>query len=231
MMRMLAAYWSITTRIMRFFFRHLYTTLAWSYDFVAAATSVGQWTTWRRTVLEHLPAGRLLELGHGTGHLLRDLRTQGTSVVGIDPSPQMTHIAAERLRAVDEAVCSARACAQSLPFPPRIFHAAFATFPSEFILDERTLQEVHRVLVEGGSLVIVGLAQIEGNGILDRLASYLYRVTGQSGELREGWDLPLKRRGFSASLERITLPRATVLHVRAVKSLPDPKFASPQASE
>lgn len=218
MKRLRSAYWAILSRFMRLFFRHLYTTLAWSYDLVSAVTSVGQWATWQRTVLDLLPQGPLLELGHGTGRLLSDLRLKGASVVGVDPSRQMTRIAADRLRSANQAVCSVRARAQALPMPPDSFQAVFATFPSAYILDDKTLHEVHRVLVQEGTFLIVGLAHIHGTGLLDRLASVLYRITGQSREPSKDWDAPLIRLGFQAELVHVRLPRATVLHVRAVKT-------------
>src|SRR3989337_1455537 len=67
----------LLTGFLRFFFQHLYTTLAPAYDLIAWTVSMGQWNQWVGTALEPLPAGPLLELGHGTGHLLRDLAVRG----------------------------------------------------------------------------------------------------------------------------------------------------------
>jgi ubiquinone/menaquinone biosynthesis C-methylase UbiE len=202
---------------LRFFFKHLYTTIAWSYDLVASASSMGQWWAWGRTVLPKLTSEPALELGHGTGRLLQQALRQDHQVFAIDASRQMGAIAARRLEADRHHQWLARAQAQRLPFPNQYFAVVYAAFPSEYIYDLSTLEEAFRVLKPGGKLIVVGVAIIHGRSLLDRLAGWLYTITGQTAQPGESWRKPLAAAGFEPRLERIWLPRAQVLHFVGVK--------------
>jgi ubiquinone/menaquinone biosynthesis C-methylase UbiE len=215
---------------LRFFFNHLYTTLAWVYDLVAWSTSVGQWHSWQKTGIEILPPGRVLELGHGTGHILHALINEGVAVVGIDPSAQMTHITSRRLEKTHSPACIARAKAQDLPFPAESFASVLCTFPSEYIFDKGTFSEAWRVLEGDGVFVIIlGIKRIIGwkhgrrdpLSFLDELASLVYRLTGEAIETGSDWEEDLKKMlkalNFSVDIELVYLERAEVLRIVARK--------------
>jgi ubiquinone/menaquinone biosynthesis C-methylase UbiE len=202
--------------LLAFFFRHLYTTLAWSYDAIASITSIGQWSTWQSPAIREYP-GPVLELGHGPGHVLFDLERRGNAVVGLDISAQMTAIARRRRERHNARFGLVEGRAQQLPFKDECFAAVVATFPTEFILAPETLREVSRALQAGGELIVIGLIHITGRSIPDRIASWLYRFTGQSGEPDPAWTTPLREAGFNVQLETIRQPRAEVLRLRAVK--------------
>jgi ubiquinone/menaquinone biosynthesis C-methylase UbiE len=209
---------SLLARFLRFFFRHLYTTFAWAYDLVALVTSMGQWGAWQRVALDSLPSeGCVLEVGHGPGHLLKRRALQGKFDIGIDASPQMTRIAARRLRRAGFAPNLVRAHAQALPFASASVGAVYTTFPSEYIVSPEALASLHRVLEDDGFIVVVPMAQITGRSLPDRIAAWLYRVTGQAGDFGSGWDDFLEKAGFSATLERVKLPRAVVYRLVAAK--------------
>jgi ubiquinone/menaquinone biosynthesis C-methylase UbiE len=205
---------------LRIFFKHLYTTFAWAYDLVAWTTSMGQWQTWQSAALLDLPEGAVLELGHGPGHLLLKLTRPHRLVVGMDASKQMTLIASKRLRNQNISASVVRARAQHLPISNEVFSQVVSTFPSEFIFDPETLAEVWRVLKPGGAAVVVGVEKITGKSIPDRIAAWLYRITGQFGKPGIGWKQLLKSYGFSAHLERVHQPRAVVLRFTARKDDP-----------
>lgn len=166
---------------LRLFFRLLYHEFAWAYDLVAWVVSLGRWEGWGRAALPHLQGKRVLELGHGPGHLLAAMEERSFQPVGLDRSPQMGRQAGRRLKRAGLAIPLVRARAQALPFHTASFDSIAATFPTEFILDSDTLQEVKRALKPHGRAVVVASAIPDDRGILSRFLRWLYRVTGQEG--------------------------------------------------
>lgn len=172
--------------LVRFGFRLLYNELAFTYDLVSWAVSLGQWRAWQRTALRHLypdvPLGAaVLEVAHGTGDLQIDLHAAGWRAAGLDRSPYMGRIAGRKLRRHGLAAPLARADALALPFASARFAAVVSTFPAPFILEPRALCEVSRVLCPGGRLVIVASSRLTGRGVLARLLEIAYDITGQRG--------------------------------------------------
>jgi ubiquinone/menaquinone biosynthesis C-methylase UbiE len=211
---------------LRIFFEKLYSTFAWAYDLVAWMSSMGQWRTWQSAALDGIPQGEVLEIGHGTGHLLLMLKQLGRKAYGIDPSVQMTTIAAKRIRQTGYDPLIIRARVQRLPLPEERFSVILSTFPSDYILDAGTLSEVYRILRPAGLFVIVGNVKITGRGLHDRFAAWLYRITGQSGEITQGWDKPFLDQGFSTQLDQVTQRRAIVYRVIARKDQARVEFAA-----
>jgi len=204
--------------LLRLFFTLLYNQLAWTYDLVSWTVSVGQWRRWQQAALPYLHPGPLLEIAHGTGNLLLDLHRAGYAPVGLDLSPVMGAIARKKLRAQAVAVPLIRGRVQALPLASGAFASLVATFPSEFIVDPRAIAEFYRVLRPGGVLVIALAAQITGAALPDRLAEWLFRITGQTagGGLVPLAD-PFLPAGFSTRIEKVRLPRSVVTVVVAEK--------------
>ena len=197
------------------FFRELYTRLAWAYDAVAMITSVGEWFTWQRAAYAALTGTPLLEIGVGTGHVQSDLAARGWKTIGIDLSPYMVRISQRRLLRHQSHPMLVRADAKALPFPKSVFKCALSTFPSEYMFELDTLHDVRRVLGPSGRLVVIPMAQITGRGLADRLAGWLYRVTGQSGPISQDWGDIFRNAGFQAKVETVILPRANVVRITA----------------
>jgi len=164
---------------LRLFFSLLYHQFAWMYDLVAAAVSLGRWKKWVKSSIPYLE-GRILEIGYGPGHLQVSLNEKGFSVFGLDESRQMAYQAKRRLVRDSYRINLTRGHSQFLPFQPHFFNSLVATFPAEYIYDQHTLQEAQRVLVPGGRLVIVPMAWITGTRPLERLAAWLFRITGEA---------------------------------------------------
>jgi ubiquinone/menaquinone biosynthesis C-methylase UbiE len=159
-------------RFMRVFFNLLYHPFAFTYDLVAATVSFGQWKNWVFSVLPFIDGTRILELGHGPGHLQRTLLDHGLVAVAIDESAPMGRLAKSRLGNSHRLT---RALTQKIPFAAESFDSVVATFPSEYIYDRQTLSEAHRVLRSSGRLIVL-LAAWPRNPLI----AWLFKVTGQS---------------------------------------------------
>ncbi len=192
--------------LLRFGYYLLYQPLAWSYDGVAALVSAGHWRDWVLSALDDLPGPRVLELGHGPGHLLVALHSRGVSAVGLDLSKQMSRQAAGRLRRQALPLTLARGRAQNLPFPEATFDQVVSTFPSEYAFDPATLAEVRRVLAPGGRWNILLSAWTLDRGLWGVVARRLLRLDGQLDLPRlENRLTPLRDRfiaqGYQAQVE------------------------------
>lgn len=220
---------SLFLRFLRWFSVHLYTTVAWSYDGIAWLVSMGQWGAWQQVGLDRLPQGQILEIGHGPGHVLEKLAEHGAAAVGLDPSRQMGHLAARRLRRRGQKVHLIRARAQAIPLPAGRLDGVLSTFPSEYIMDAQTCAEVWRVLRPGGDLVIVPGATITGRSLADRLGARFNQAAFQSAGPDPRWTRSLEAAGFAVTLEHLQLPRAIVERTVARKPASSLSIAREQA--
>ncbi|HEX8992302.1 MAG TPA: class I SAM-dependent methyltransferase [Anaerolineales bacterium] len=207
-------------RFLRLFFWHFYHGFAWTYDFVATVVSIGRWNDWIRCTLPYLKGSRILEIGHGPGHLQVDLRQRlpGLSI-GLDESPQMGRIARQRLL---KAACTdpnlVRGVGQQLPFAAATFDTVVATFPTEYIFDAETLQDIRRVIGPGGRFIVVPAAWIGRRNALDRLAAWLFRVTGQTPIvparlIGERLRKPFEEADFAVTIDTVDIRSSQVLIV------------------
>ncbi len=207
----------------RFLFHLLYGTFAWTYDFIADSVSLGRWKDWIQIVLPYLGGTHILELGHGPGHLQHILLDRGLVLIGLDRSRQMGKIAKERL--INNGYTHfmlTNAESESLPFQDECFDTIFTTFPTEYFYASRTLSEVRRSLKNGGRYVVLPVAWITGHGILDRVAAWLFRITGQapsdmSLEATEQLAKPFKEAGFNFQVELANVNSSRVLIIIATK--------------
>jgi ubiquinone/menaquinone biosynthesis C-methylase UbiE len=143
----------------------------------------------------------------------------------------MGRVARRKLRAHGLSVPLVRARVQALPFAAASFPSLVATFPTEFIVDPAAIAEFQRVLQPGGVIVSVPVARLTGPAPLERLAQWLFRVTGQSSET---WFAPLTGRyaaaGFAARIERVRLPRSEVVVIVA-EIIPVPRAQAQTAAD
>lgn len=210
------------------FFKLLYHQMSWTYDTVAGIVSLGRWKGWVFSVLPDLGGHRILELGYGPGHLQRELLAAGKFAFGIDTSSQMSRQAQQRIRRQGLSPCLIQGQGQHLPFPEDAFDQVVATFPTEYITRTETLQEIYRVLTPGGEFILLPAAWITGRGPLERLASWLFRVTGQAppqkpvkgvpGSLIDAFVQPLEASGFTTRPEVRQQTSGLLLVICAKKS-------------
>lgn len=177
-------------------------------------------------MIPYLGAKRVLELGCGPGHLLVQYSSLGGEILGLDASQQMLRQARKNLSRSNQANKLVHGFAQLLPFSQNSFPIIVSTFPSNYIFEVETLEEVWRVLSQDGQLVILLAAWITGDNYLEKFAAWLFRITGESPG--QDWDqikvsyaqplVQLSKVGFKVSHHIIDADRSKLLLIRAAKS-------------
>ena len=128
--------------------------IAGRYDRLNWILSLGRDQAWRRTAIDRLPGGRILDLGAGTGAANEGFGDR--EVVALDPSPEML--------ALNDAPYRLVGAGEVLPLAGESFDAVFSAYVFRNLdsVDE-TLAEIHRVLRPGGMAGIVDLGRPEGS--------------------------------------------------------------------
>ena len=230
----------LIARLLNFFYRRLYHNLAFAYDAVAALVSFGQWVEWTKATLPFIKGTRILELGHGPGHLQRLLletrspkssrstpvgpdfgqsrETLPSAVFGLDESSQMGRLARRRLvRAGHAHPNLTRGLGQSLPFRDAAFDSIVATFPADYIFAAQTAAEAWRTLKNGGRLIVLPVAWPK-----NRFLTWLYRVTHEAPSealnvVKAKIGQPFARVGFEVKVEVLEVKSSVLLIILAQK--------------
>ncbi len=200
-----------------FAWRLLYDKLSFMFDFVSERVSGGRWKRWGRTSISYVQGRRVLELGHGPGHLLIELKRAGYQPTGIDLSRGMGKLAASRLRHAGLEAPLVRCRAQILPFRANSFDAAVATFPTDDILELNALREVARVIPQGGRLVMVVGAQREGTKPDPYFVEWLKGMIGQNGNGKDRKSPVFSRAGFRPRIDYQSVEGSPVILLIAEK--------------
>lgn len=130
--------------------REVFSRIARRYDAVNRVLSLGRDGAWRRAAIAHLPPGRVLDLGAGTGAANREFGSR--RVVALDPSAPMLALNPQRRRVAGYG--------EHLPFADASFDAVFSAFVLRNVDSiAATLAEIHRVLRPGGAASVVDLSR------------------------------------------------------------------------
>jgi demethylmenaquinone methyltransferase/2-methoxy-6-polyprenyl-1,4-benzoquinol methylase len=143
--------------------KNLFARIADRYDTMNRIMSLGLDCLWRRSALKYieLPEGcKILDLACGTGDFTIELarRWPNAEIIGVDLTPEMLDIAREKLSAIQNATYIT-GDAQSLPmleskqFALIVCAFGFRNFPDK----AKALSECHRLLADGGRLVVLEL--------------------------------------------------------------------------
>jgi demethylmenaquinone methyltransferase / 2-methoxy-6-polyprenyl-1,4-benzoquinol methylase len=168
--------------------REVFSRIARRYDRLNRVLSLGQDGAWRRRAIAHLPPGRVLDLGAGTGAANRDFGNR--EVVALDPVVEMLSLNdAVRVGGVGE----------RLPFRDGSFDGVFSAYVFRN-LDSipEALFEISRVLRPGGVAGIVDLGRPEvtwkrvlhrmGTAVVLPVAGATVRSTGEYWYLHRSLD-------------------------------------------
>ncbi len=156
---------------------------------------------WNDQFLSRIPvdANRILEVGCGTGGLMRDLLTPGRRVVGLDISKGMLK-RAEQSIGISEKLAWVVSPGESIPFKDSVFDVLCFRGAFHHMADEKAaLSEAHRVLKEGGLII---LSEPNDDSVLLRFPRTLARTKGRFGKdhkafrSREWLDL-IRKTGFT----------------------------------
>ena len=132
--------------------RVVFSRIARRYDRLNRILSLGRDDDWRRTAIAHLPPGRVLDLGAGTGAANPDLGDR--EVVSLDPAPEMLSLNPGSNRVVGKG--------ETLPFTDASFDGVFSGYVFRNLDSiSATLAEIARVLRPGGVVAIVDLGRPE----------------------------------------------------------------------
>ena len=201
-------------RFMRAFFHLLYHPFAFAYDLVAAAVSFGKWNDWTKEVIPFIKGTRILEIGHGPGHLQRSLLDLKLAPVAIDESAQMGILVKHKLGTKHKLT---RGLAQQLPFTGDCFDSVVCTFPTEYIFNAQTLSEIGRCLSDGGRLIVMPAAWPKS-----KFLKWLYKITGESPadgqtSLKSRISQPFLNAGFETKIEIVELQSVKLMIIVAHK--------------
>ena len=128
----------------------VFSRIATKYDRINSWLSLGQDQNWRRTAIDELPPGRILDLGGGTGAANEVFGDR--EVVAIDPAVEMLDRNTAGSRVVG--------AGERLPFRDGSFDAVFSAYVFRNLDSvSATLEEIARVLRRGGRAGIVDLGR------------------------------------------------------------------------
>jgi ubiquinone/menaquinone biosynthesis C-methylase UbiE len=153
-----------------------------SYDRMSAGAEAAGLGATRESLLAGA-AGRVLEIGAGTGANLPFYGAAVESLTVAEPDAEMAHRLERRLRKHPRPVSLVRAPAEELPFDDGQFDAAVSTLVLCTVDDQaRALGELRRVLSPSGRLLFIEHVRSDE----PRLASWQDRLNGTSRILGRG---------------------------------------------
>ena len=218
--------------------RTIFDSIAYRYDLLNHLLSGGVDLYWRRRAIEHLRdihPKTILDVATGTADFaIAALRLGPEKVIGVDIAEEMLRFGRDKLkrRNLDSVISLETGDAESLRFESGYFDAAIVAFGARnFENLEKGLVEMHRVLRNGGKIVVLEFSRPRYFPLkqiyyfyFQRILPLIGRIVSKSKEAYtylpetvmqfpggEGFIAELKKAGFrEATEERLTFGIATV---------------------
>lgn len=160
-------------------------------------------------LIEHAqltPGMRVLDVGCGTATLIIKVKQKvpDTQVTGLDGDPEILAIAAKKAAESGLDINFDRGMAYSLPYPDGSFERVFSSMMMHHLSNEnkrRMLDEVCRVLVEGGEFHLVDFG-VPSNGYTRLIGKALMRLENVQDNI-EGRIITALRSGSFSQAEEL----------------------------
>lgn len=149
------------------------------YDRFNDLITFGMHRYWKRFVARQAglrPGERCLDLCCGTGDIARAVKRlrPEVEVIGLDFAQEMLDIAEQRQPLAQESIRYLRGNAMDLPFPEHHFDAVTVGYGLRNVPDlQGALQEIHRVLRPGGTLVSLDVGKVRVP-VVDALSQFFF---------------------------------------------------------
>jgi demethylmenaquinone methyltransferase / 2-methoxy-6-polyprenyl-1,4-benzoquinol methylase len=144
--------------------RAMFGSIAPRYDFLNRLLSLGIDKRWRRFAVGKIfvsGSGSVLDVATGTGDVALEIADQtpaGVSIVGVDFCKEMVDLGRVKVQESRHAgrISFEVAPCEDIPFSDKTFEAATIAFGIRNVVDRvKGLSEMHRVLKDGGRIVIL----------------------------------------------------------------------------
>ena len=176
------------------FVSNMFNRISGRYDLLNTIMTAGMHYSWRKKATKYLKkseTGMFLDVATGTGDFAFEILNQkiANKVVGLDFSVEMLNIGQikSEKRNFDKKFVPVVADAHELPFADNSFESITIGFGVRNFVDlSKALEELLRVLVPGGNLVILEIVKPEGK-IMSRLFPlYFEKITPRIGSIFAG---------------------------------------------
>ncbi len=194
-----------------------YTRFAGVYDVAVKLLPV--WKTWLQQAIPHIRGDRVLEVSFGTGYLMTQYAAK-FETYGIDYNRVMVATARKNLARAGVAANLQRASVEALPYKDASFDSvvntmAFSGYPDA----EKAMAEIHRVLREGGRLILIDVNYpSDGNW----LGTTMIRFWKFAGDIIRQMDELFREFGFDFTDEDIGGRGSVHLYVANKRRQPMP---------
>jgi len=143
------------------------------YDFLNSLLSLRRDKYWRRFAAEKLPSGRILDICSGTGDVAIEVSKRSDAIAS-DFCVEMLKLCAQKTTKGNiKNIYCIQNDAENLSFKDNSFDGAIVAFGIRNVADiKKTLYEMHRVVRNGGKIVVLEFSQ--PNDRVFRSIYYLY---------------------------------------------------------